>query len=116
MQFNSVKSGSFLIGAKSVADTSTDIYETAMDSKLNAGQITKQHIASQASQKIARERAIRNLGSTALNQASKKKVSDIVDKAENDIDKILKPARMAGAWLLVLQVLVLVTHSSKKIN
>ena len=97
MQFNSVKSGSFLFGAKSVADTSTDIYETAMDSKLNAGQITKQHIASQANQKIARERAIRNLGATALTQASQKKVSDIVDKAENDIDKILKPARMAGA-------------------
>ena len=97
MQFNSVKPGSFLIGAKSVTDKSNEIYETAMDTKLNVGAITKQHIASQANLNIARERALRKVGSTALDQASNKTVSDIYDKANAEVDKILKPARMAGA-------------------
>ena len=53
MQFNSVQSGSFLTGAKSVTDNATDIYNTAIQTGFNADQVIKQANANESVKKMA---------------------------------------------------------------
>lgn len=97
MQFNSVQSGSFLTGAKSVTDNATEIYNTAIQTGFNADQVIKQANANESVKKMATARRQESMANTAITTASNAKVKDIEDKLPGQIKDIMRPAvRMEG--------------------
>ena len=97
MQFNSVQSGSFLTGAKSVNENVTDIYNTAIQTGFNADQVIKQANANDAVKKMATARRQASMANTAMDTFATAKVEDIKDKLPGEIKDIMRPAvRMEG--------------------
>ena len=80
MQFNSVQSGSFLTGAKSVNQNVTDIYNTAIQTGFNADQVIKQANANDAVKQMATARRQASMANTAMNALATAKVEDLKDK------------------------------------
>lgn len=75
MQFNSVKSGTFLAGAKSVNDNATEIYDTARQTGFQVDRVIKQANASNAVKKVAAARR---------NSAIVEQASDIIGDAKTE--------------------------------
>jgi hypothetical protein len=97
MQFNSVQSGSFLTGAKSVTDNATDIYNTAIQTGFNADQVIKQANANDAVKQMATARRQASMANTAITSAANTKVEDIKRKLPGELKDIRRPAvRMEG--------------------
>ena len=97
MQFNSVQSGSFLTGAKSVNENVTDIYNTAIQTGFNADQVIKQANANDAVKKMATARRQASMANTAMDTLATAKVENIKDKLPGEIKDIMRPAvRMEG--------------------
>ena len=97
MQFNSVKSGSFLTGAKSVTDNATDIYNTAIQTGFNADQVIKQSNANDAVKKVALARRKGEMGKAGLSNFTDAKITEMDAKLKKDLKDIKRPAvRMEG--------------------
>ena len=97
MQFNSVQSGSFLTGAKSVTDAATEIYDTAQQTGFQVDQVIKQANANEALKKVAAARRNALMASTALEEGTEAKTTDIETKRDKAIKDIWRPAvRMEG--------------------
>lgn len=97
MQFNSVQSGSFLTGAKSVTDNATDIYNTAIQTGFNADQVIKQSNANDAVKQMATARRQASMAKSAITSSANAKVEDIKRKLPGEIKDIRRPAvRMEG--------------------
>ena len=75
MQFNSVKSGTFLAGAKSVNDNATEIYDTARRTGFQVDRVIKQANASDAVKRVAAARR---------NSAIVEQASDIIGDAKTE--------------------------------
>ena len=97
MQFNSVKSGSFLTGAKSVTDNATDIYNTAIQTGFNADQVIKQSNANDAVKKVALARRKGEMGKAGLSNFTDAKITEMDAQLKKDLRDIKRPAvRMEG--------------------
>ena len=97
MQFNSVQSGSFLTGAKSVNENVTDIYDTAIQTGFNADQVIKQSNANDAVKQMATARRQKSMANTAITSAANTKIYDIEKKLLGELRDIWRPAvRMEG--------------------
>lgn len=97
MQFNSVQSGSFLTGAKSVTDAATEIYDTAQQTGFQVDQVIKQANANEALKKVAAARRNALMAQTALEEGTEAKTTDIKTKRDKAIKDIWRPAvRMEG--------------------
>jgi len=97
MQFNSVQSGSFLTGAKSVTDAATEIYNTAQQTGFQVDTVIKQANANEALKKVAAARRNALMASTATEGVVEAKTKDIKTKRDKAIKDIMRPAvRMEG--------------------
>ena len=97
MQFNSVQSGSFLTGAKSVNENVTDIYDTAIKTGFAADQVIMQANANDAVKQVAAARRQASMGNAAINNLAEAKVTDIESKLPGQLKDIWRPAvRMEG--------------------
>ena len=97
MQFNSVQSGNFFAGAKSLADNATDIYNTAIQSGFNADQVIKQSNANDSVKQMAAARRQKSMANTAITSAANTKIDDIKRKLPGELKDIKRPAvRMEG--------------------
>jgi hypothetical protein len=97
MQFNSVKSGTFLAGAKSVNDNATEIYDTARRTGFQVDRVIKQANASDAVKKVAAARRNSAIVEQASDIIGDAKTEDIKIKGEKAVIDILRPAvRMEG--------------------
>jgi muramidase (phage lysozyme) len=97
MQFNSVKSGTFLAGAKSVNDNATEIYDTARRTGFQVDRVIKQANASDAVKKVAAARRNSAIVEQASDIIGDAKTEDIKTKGEKAVKDILRPAvRMEG--------------------
>ena len=97
MQFNSVQSGSFLTGAKSVTDAATEIYNTAQQTGFQVDTVIKQANANEALKKVAAARRNALMATTATKEVAAAKTEDIKTKRDKAIKDIMRPAvRMEG--------------------
>tara|TARA_Y100000401_G_scaffold117345_1_gene125743 strand:- start:5924 stop:6898 length:975 start_codon:yes stop_codon:yes gene_type:complete len=97
MQFNSVQSGSFLTGAKSVAENATDIYNTAIQTGFNADQVIKQANANESVKKMASARRQASMANAGLTNFTNAKITEMDAKLKKDLKDIYRPAvRMEG--------------------
>ena len=97
MQFNSVQSGNFLTGAKSVTDAATEIYDTAQETGFQVDKVIKQANANEAVKKVAASRRNALMAQTGLEIGTKVKTEDIKTKRDKAIKDIWRPAvRMEG--------------------
>ena len=97
MQFNSVQSGSFLTGAKSVNENVTDIYNTAIQTGFAADEVIKQANANDAVKQMAAARRQASMANTAIDTYATAKVKDMKDKLPGQLKDIWRPAvRMEG--------------------
>ena len=97
MQFNSVQSGSFLTGAKSVNENVTDIYNTAIQTGYNADQVIKQSNANNAVKRIATARRQKSMAKAGLSNFTDAKLTEMDAKLKKDLKDIKRPAvRMEG--------------------
>lgn len=97
MQFNSVQSGSFLTGAKSVTDNATDIYNTAIQTGFNADQVIKQANANESVKKMATARRQASMANAGLTNFTDAKITEMDAKLKKDLKDIKRPAvRMEG--------------------
>ena len=97
MQFNSVQSGSFLTGAKSINENVTDIYNTSIQTGFAADEVIKQANANDAVKKMATARRQASMANTAIDNVSDAKVIDIKSKLDKQLKDIWRPAvRMEG--------------------
>lgn len=97
MQFNSVQSGSFLAGAKSINENVTDIYNTAIQTGFAADKVIMQANANDAVKQMAAARRQASMGNAAINNLAEAKVTDIESKLPGQLKDIWRPAvRMEG--------------------
>jgi hypothetical protein len=97
MQFNSVKSGTFLAGAKSVNDNATEIYDTARRTGFQVDRVIKQANASDAVKRVAAARRNSAIVEQASDIIGDAKTEDIKTKGKKAVKDILRPAvRMEG--------------------
>ena len=106
MQFNSVQSGSFLTGAKSVNENVTDIYNTAIQTGFAADQVIMQANANDAVKQVAAARRQASMANAAIDTYATAKVQDMKDKLPGqlkDIGVLLCVWKALTAWLVALQ-------------
>ena len=97
MQFNSVQSGSFLTGAKSVVDATNEIYEATRNTGLDVTQITNQNRQSRADLKVVAERAARDTRAQSMKSAADRKIDDIkIDLYKYKKEKLRKAGILAA--------------------
>ena len=97
MQFNSVQSGSFLTGAKSVNENVTDIYNTAIQTGFAADQVIMQANANDAVKQVAAARRQASMANAGIGAYATAKVKDMKDKLPGQLKDIWRPAvRMEG--------------------
>tara|TARA_B100002019_G_scaffold74272_1_gene64213 strand:- start:3453 stop:4469 length:1017 start_codon:yes stop_codon:yes gene_type:complete len=97
MQFNSVQSGSFLTGAKSVNDNVTDIYDTAIKTGFAADQVIMQANANDAVKQVAAARRQASMANAGIGTYATAKVQDMKAKLPGQLKDIWRPAvRMEG--------------------
>ena len=97
MQFNSVQSGSFLTGAKSVNENVTDIYNTAIQTGFNADQVIKQANANDLVKQMATARRQSSTATTGLKNFTGAKLTEMDAQLTKDLKDIKRPAvRMEG--------------------
>ena len=97
MQFNSVQSGSFLTGAKSVNENVTDIYNTAIQTGFAADEVIKQANANDAVKQMAAARRQASMANAGIGAYTTAKVQDMKAKLPGQLKDIWRPAvRMEG--------------------
>ena len=97
MQFNSVQSGNFLTGAKSVNENVTDIYNTAIQTGFAADQVIMQANANDAVKQVAAARRQASMANAGIGAYATAKVKDMKDKLPGQLKDIWRPAvRMEG--------------------
>ena len=97
MQFNSVQSGSFLTGAKSINENVTDIYNTAIQTGFAADQVIMQANANDAVKQVAALRRQASMANAGIDAYATAKVQDMKAKLPGQLKDIWRPAvRMEG--------------------
>ena len=97
MQFNSVHSGNFFEGAKSLANNAADIFNTAIQTGYDADQVIKQSNANDAVKQMALARRKGTMAETGLSNFTKAKITEMDAKLKKDLKDIKRPAvRMEG--------------------
>ena len=116
MQFTYSNSNNYLAGAKEVNDISTNIYNTSRQTGVDVNKLIETERAARASKTDAKNAAEGLVGRTGLNLTAGIKKGDIERKSKKDIEKIMKPAKMAGALAATVDVgnMGLMMHQDKK--
>lgn len=97
MQFNSVQSGSFLTGAKSVVDATNEIYEATRNTGLDVTQITNQNRQSRADLKVVAERAARDTRAQSMKSVADREIDDVkIDLYKYKKEKLRKAGLLAA--------------------
>lgn len=116
MQFTYSNSNNYLAGAKEVNDISTNIYNTARQTGVDTNKLIETERKARASKADAKNAAEGTIGQTALTIQAGIKKGDIERKSKKDVEKIMKPAKMAGALAATVDVgnMGLMMHQDKK--
>jgi len=116
MQFTYSNSNNYLAGAKEVNDISTNIYNTSRQTGVDTNKLIETERKARASKADAKNAAEGTIGQTSLKLLSGIKKGDIESKSKKDVEKIMKPARMAGALAATVDVgnMGLMMHQDKK--
>ena len=116
MQFTYSNSNNYLAGAKEVNDISTNIYNTSRQTGVDTNKLIETERQARASKADAKNAAEGLVAKTGLNIAAGIKKGDIESKSKKDVEKIMKPAKMAGALAATVDVgnMGLMMHQDKK--
>jgi len=97
MQFNYGNSANYLAGAAQVNAISDDIYNTSRQTGTNVNKLIQAESKARKQKQINAIDQVNTVGQTALDIQTKAKIIDMDAKLTKDIEKIQKPAKMAGA-------------------
>ncbi len=97
MQFNYSNTGNYLAGAKQVADISTDLYDTSQKTGTDVNKLVQTESKARKANKISAMNKTKIVGDSAVNIQTGVKLNDMQSKLDKDLEKIKKPAKMAGA-------------------
>ena len=116
MQFTYSNSNNYLAGAKEVNDISTTIYNTARQTGVDTNKLIQTERKARASKADAKNAAEGTIGQTAVKTNAILKTNQIDAKSKKDVEKIMKPAKMAGALAATVDVgnMGLMMHQDKK--
>ncbi len=116
MKFTSGNSSNYLAGAKEVNDITTNIYNTSRQTGVDVNNLIQTERKARASKIDSKNAAEGTIGKTAVNISAGIKKGDIESKSKKDVEKIMKPARMAGALAATVDVgnMGLMMHQDKK--
>ena len=116
MQFTYSNSNNYLAGAKEVNDISTNIYNVSRQTGVDTNKLIETERKARASKADAKNAAEGLVAKTGLNIAAGIKKGDIESKSKKDVEKIMKPAKMAGALAATVDVgnMGLMMHQDKK--
>jgi len=116
MQFTYSNSNNYLAGAKEVNDISTNIYNVSRQTGVDTNKLIETERKARASKADAKNAAEGTIGQTSLKLLSGIKKGDIESKSKKDVEKIMKPAKMAGALAATVDVgnMGLMMHQDKK--
>ena len=107
-----------MAGAKEVNDISTNIYNTARQTGVDTNKLIQTERKARASKTDAKNAAEGTIGRTAVNTLTGIKKGDIERKSKKDVEKIMKPAKMAGALAATVNVgnMGLMMHQDMKLD
>ena len=116
MQFTYSNSNNYLAGAKEVNDISTNIFNTSRQTGVDVNNLIQTERKARASKADAKNAAEGTIGQTAVKTNAILKTNQIDSKSKKDVEKIMKPARMAGALAATVDVgnMGLMMHQDKK--
>ena len=116
MQFTYSNSNNYLAGAKEVNDTSTNIYNTARQTGVDVNNLIQTERKARATKADAKNAAEGTVGQTAVKTNAILKTNQIDAKSKKDVEKIMKPAKMAGALAATVDMgnMGLMMHQDKK--
>jgi len=116
MQFTYSNSNNYLAGAKEVNDISTNIHNTSRQTGVNVNKLIETERKARTTKKAAKYDAEGLVAQTGLDISAEIKKGDIQRKSKKDIEKIMKPAKMAGALAETVNVgnMGLMMHQDKK--
>ena len=116
MKFTSGNSSNYLAGAKEVNDITTNIYNTSRVTGVDTNKLIQTERQARASKIDSKNAAEGTIGKTAVNISAGIKKGDIESKSKKDVEKIMKPAKMAGALAATVDVgnMGLMMHQDKK--
>lgn len=116
MQFTYSNSNNYLAGAKEVNDISTNIYNVSRQTGVDTNKLIETERKARASKADAKNAAEGTIGRTSVNLLAGIKKGDIERKSKKDVEKIMKPAKMAGALAATVDVgnMGLMMHQDKK--
>ena len=117
MQFTYSNSNNYLAGAKEVNDISTNIYNTARQTGVDTNKLIETERKARASKTDAKNAAEGTVGQTAVKTNAILKTNQIDSKSKKDVEKIMKPAKMAGALAATVDMgnMGLMMHQDKKL-
>jgi hypothetical protein len=118
MQFTYSNSNNYLAGAKEVNDISTNIYNTARQTGVDVNSLIETERKARATKADAKNAAEGTIGQKAVNTNAIMKVNQIDAKSKKDVEKIMKPAKMAGALAATVNVgnMGLMMHQDMKLD
>jgi len=116
MKFTSGNSSNYLAGAKEVNDITTNIYNTSRVTGVDVNNLIQTERKARATKLDSKNAAEGTIGKTAVNISAGIKKGDIERKSKKDVEKIMKPAKMAGALAQTVNVgnMGLMLHQDKK--
>jgi len=116
MQFTYSNSNNYLAGAKEVNDISTNIHNTSRQTGVNVNKLIETERQGRETKRAAKYDAEGLVAQTGLDISAEIKKGDIQRKSKKDIEKIMKPAKMAGALAETVNVgnMGLMMHQDKK--
>jgi predicted xylose isomerase-like sugar epimerase len=117
MQFTYSNSNNYLAGAKEVNDISTNIFNTSRQTGVDVNNLIQTERKARASKADAKNAAEGTIGQKAVNTNAIMKVNQIDAKSKKDVEKIMKPAKMAGALAATVNVgnMGLMMHQDMKL-
>jgi len=116
MALTSSNSSNYLAGAAEVNNISSNLYNVARQTGVNTNQLVEAEIKTRANRFKAKTDAEEKVGKQDLKINSILKSNEIDAKAKKDVEKIMKPARMAGALAQTVDLgnMGLIMHQDKK--
>jgi len=118
MKFTSGNSSNYLAGAKEVNDITTNIYNTSRVTGVDVNNLIQTERKARATKLDSKNAAEGTIGKTAVNISAGIKKGDIERKSKKDVEKIMKPAKMAGALAQTVNVgnMGLMMHQDMKLD
>ena len=116
MQFTYSNSNNYLAGAKEVNDISTNIHNTSRQTGVNVNKLIETERKGRETKRAGKYDAEGLVAQTDLDISAGIKKGDIESKSKKDVEKIMKPAKMAGALAATVDVgnMGLMMHQDKK--